>query len=376
MFFYQILREWPPGYGGIERVAHELASSLDGLIYSLDSSRIRHNNDDAFSVNYIRRYLPSLNIFDRLYLPLPSRALFSLLISREALIGHLPSPAVFLSLVLARLLRPNRTVIVYWHCFLDPDPGFIGFCHRIYQYFSLLILPLFTAVVTTSPDLAYEVERIGCSKKRIFVIPCCLNSSQEKLLLKLPLSHFDRYSPLRVCFIGRLDSYKRLDWLLQSLFTLKSPWHLSIVGDGPKRAYFEKLASDLAINNPDLSSNSISFLGRQTESQKLQKLNSSHLLVLPSDRCNEAFGIVQLEAMAAGRLSLAFNCPRSGMGWVCDLPGLTWSKHRDELGSVLQMLADDRLLLHQLSLQSRHRYLTLFSRRVWHERLSSLVNQT
>ena len=188
------------------------------------------------------------------------------------------------------------------------------------------------------------------------------------------LSHFDRDSPCVFVLSAVLATNALIGFTI--IFTLKSPWHLSIVGDGPKRVYFEKLASDLAINNPDLSSYSISFLGRQTESQKLQQLSSSHLLVLPSDRCNEAFGIVQLEAMAAGRLSLAFNCPRSGMGWVCDLPGLTWSKHRDELGSVLQMLADDRLLLHQLSLQSRHRYLTLFSRRVWHERLSSLVNQT
>ena len=122
---------------------HGLASSLDGLIYSLDSSRNRHNNDDAFSVNYIRRYLPSLNIFDRLYLPLPSRALFSLLISREALIGHLPSPAVFLSLVLARLLRPNRTVIVYWHCFLDPDPGFIVFVIVFISIFASYSSPLY-----------------------------------------------------------------------------------------------------------------------------------------------------------------------------------------------------------------------------------------
>ena len=32
----QLLREWPPGYGGVERVAHELASVWGGAVYSLD----------------------------------------------------------------------------------------------------------------------------------------------------------------------------------------------------------------------------------------------------------------------------------------------------------------------------------------------------
>ena len=32
----QLLREWPPGYGGVERVVHELASVWGGTVYSFD----------------------------------------------------------------------------------------------------------------------------------------------------------------------------------------------------------------------------------------------------------------------------------------------------------------------------------------------------
>ena len=54
-----------------------------------------------------------------------------------------------------------------------------------------------------------------------------------------------RVSHMRVLFIGRLDSYKRLDWLLESLAAIKSPWRLSVVGDGPNRSRFEQLAQQL-----------------------------------------------------------------------------------------------------------------------------------
>ena len=87
--------------------------------------------------------------------------------------------------------------------------------------------------------------------------------------------------------------------------------------------------------------------------------------MLPSDRSNEAFGIVQLEAMAAGRIALAFDQPRSGMGWVGQLSGLSWSQSPDGLAEVLQRLADQPALRQQLSMQSRDRYCTLFARGDW-----------
>ena len=181
----QVLREWPPGYGGVERVAHELASVWGGAIYSLDVQRQGGKGRDPLPVGYPRRRLPSINPLGRLQLPLPSRTLWRLLRSPIPLHGHLPSPGVLLVLVLARLLRPRRKVTVHWHCFLESGHGLNGCLFAAYQWMALRLVPWLSAVITTSPILAQELRRCGCSPQRLFVLPCCLSQQQEQLGLAL-----------------------------------------------------------------------------------------------------------------------------------------------------------------------------------------------
>ena len=114
----------------------------------------------------------------------------------------------------------------------------------------------------------------------------------------------------------------------------------------------------------------VQFHGRLPELEKQAQIAASDVLVLPSDRSNEAFGIVQLEAMASGRIALAFDQPRSGMGWVGQLPGLPWSQSPEGLVEVLQRLADQPQMRSLMSMKARDRYKTLFARSVWLEQLS------
>ena len=366
----QLLREWPPGYGGVERVAHELASVWGGAVYSLDVQRQGASGHDPLPVSYARLRLPSTRTFGRLQLPLPSTALWSLLRSPNPLHGHLPSPGVLLVLVLARLVRPRRKVTTHWHCFLEPGRGVNGLLYSLYQGLALWLVPKLSAVITTSPLLAKELVRCGCAHQKVFVLPCCLSQQQEQLGLALPVPETAAVEALRVLYIGRLDSYKRLDWLLEALSTLRSPWQLAVVGDGPKRAQFERLAERLAHQN------SVRFYGRLDEAAKLHQLSMSDVLVLPSESSNEAFGIVQLEAMAAGRPPLAFDHIRSGMGWVGRLSGLPWSQSPEGLPEVLQRLGDQPQLRRHLSHQARERYLRMFARSVWLRQLQKLGELT
>ena len=374
MEFHQLLREWPPGFGGVERVAHELGNARGGVVFSLDVQRQRSVTDDPLPVAYQRVSLRSIAVIGRFHLPLPSKTLFHLLFSQEHLHGHLPSPGVLLILVLARCIHPKRTVSAHWHCFLTSRNFFYRSFFSIYQHLALSVLPFLSKVVTTSPILADVLRSSTPLDSQIVVLPCCLSEFQESSAISLPLPIAIKTTPLRVLFIGRLDSYKRLDWVLDALSRLNSSWTLSVIGDGTKRQLFEEISQQLfaqrLIANPDL----VQFHGRLSEELKYQQMALADLLVLPSDCSNEAFGIVQLEAMAAGRPSLAFNQPRSGMGWVCQLPSLSWSQTPEGLVDVLERLANQPALRSLLAHEARDRYLNLFSRSIWCQQLMDFVN--
>ena len=355
----QILREWPPGYGGVERVAHELACTWGGTVYSLDAQTLALVEQDVLPVGYPRKVLLRTWPIGRFVLPLPSRCLWGLLRSTRPLHGHLPSPGVLLVLLLAKLMRPDRKVSAHWHFFLHPEWSLKGVFFTVYQWFALSQMNRLSMVVTTSPVLAQSLIQSGCRSDKVHVLPCCLSDEQECNGLMVPLRESGAGDPLRVLFIGRLDSYKRLDWLLHSLARLRAPWTLNVVGDGPRREVFEDLSHQL------FRDRSVCFHGRVDEATKQMHLAAADVLVLPSDRCNEAFGIVQLEAMASGIPSLAFECERSGMAWVCRLPALVWPQTQSTLHEALEMLAVDPVFRQELGRQSRERYLKLFSRSIW-----------
>jgi glycosyltransferase involved in cell wall biosynthesis len=361
----QLLREKPPGYGGVERVAHQLASFWKGPVFSLAPKGKPFAGSDPLPISYVRISLKSFCL-SRLYCPFPSRSLKSLLFDDSPLHGHLPSPEVLILLVLAKLIRPGRKLSVHWHSFLDERPDYSSLPNKLYQRIAYWLVPFIADfIVTTSPRLKDELKA-HLPEVGIDVLPCSLDPACERQLLAIK----DRTSPnpcLRVVFIGRLDSYKRVDWLIKALLKIPNPWQLSVIGDGPKRNQLESLRSSLSI-----PAHTISFYGRVTEVEKQKVLSESHVLVLPSDRCNEAFGIVQLEAMASGIPALAFDYSRSGMAWVSDLMSLPWTHQPDELSHVIVRLANADTFS-KASREARDRYIQLFSCETWRQKLNDIT---
>jgi phosphatidylinositol alpha-mannosyltransferase len=119
-----------------------------------------------------------------------------------------------------------------------------------------------------------------------------------------------KYKPLSVkktkssgktlLYVGRLEGRKGVKYLLRA-FKIYSEKHpkdkLVIVGDGPDREKLELMSEDLELNH-------VSFLGFVDEDKKLELFSEADLFVSPA-LFGESFGIVLLEAMAMGVVSVA-----------------------------------------------------------------------
>ena len=372
----QLVREYPPGHGGVERVAHELASAwqVKGELRATISLQpyAPSADDPSLPVLYRRSSLTRFKVGQCLF-PWPSGHLWAVLTGSEVLHVHLPCPGLLAVSVLARLLQPSRTIRLHWHAFLQPARGPQGWLIRLYQWIALRWATYgVQAVVTTSPVLAEVLVQEGVEPQKVFVLPCCLGELQERLYGQIaeerrqrPLPH--QQQPLRLLFMGRLDSYKRVDWLIEAC-AASGAADLHVVGDGPLRRQLEEKALAAGIDQ------AVVFHGRISEQEKLAVLRDSDLLVLPADCSNEAFGIVQLEAMACGVPALAFDHPHSGMAWVGGLKTVLGFSQliRQDLVRVIDRLSQDPQLLVDVSLDAEQRYWNEFSRLVWQRRLDSL----
>jgi len=375
---WQLLREWPPGYGGVERVAHELAVAWQdqgkaATVFSLLAQPRERHQPDPLPVDYMRVPLRSFTL-GRFVLPLPSRALLGLLMSREPLHAHLPCPAVLGLVLIARLLNPCRDISLHWHAFLEAAPTTVGRLFGFYQWLAENLLTFFTRVITTSPVLRDELIATGVAPAVVRVLPCSLPELVELHAAPIAAARLIAASPpgLRLISIGRLDSYKRIDWLIEALASasklLQQPHirlQLDVVGDGPDRAALERQAAAQAPGQ-------VQFHGRVDERTKLDLLARADLLVLAANRCNEAFGIVQLEAMACAVPAVAFEHPRSGMAWVSGNSALPWEGRRSALPGLIARLASDPALLACARSGAHQRYQEQFARAVWRRRLQEV----
>ncbi len=103
--------------------------------------------------------------------------------------------------------------------------------------------------------------------------------------------------PLRVVFVGRLDPRKGVDLLLESFQGVRCQrpgTTLKVIGDGPCRRGLEGRAKPAGVE----------FLGAVPPGRLAAAYAGADAVCAPASR-NESFGIVLLEAMAAGRAVVA-----------------------------------------------------------------------
>ncbi len=135
----------------------------------------------------------------------------------------------------------------------------------------------------------------------VTIIPNGIDLTQFKVG---PTKAIKKDAKKMLLYVGRLEKRKGVDYLIYAFDLLRERndnVRLVIAGDGPDRQKLEQLAAELGCNN-------IEFLGYISESEKQRLLLEADLFCAPA-LYGESFGIVLLEAMASGLVTVAGNNP-------------------------------------------------------------------
>lgn len=145
-------------------------------------------------------------------------------------------------------------------------------------------------VVAVSSVLADKLRTCGTTTR----ICSVLNGFQSHILpvetQKIPLSFIQ---------VGHLLEQKRFHITIQAFASFQKQYPeavLTIIGQGPEREHLESLCGELGVEN------AVRFLGQVSNEVVLTEMAKARFFVMPSVR--EGFGIVYLEAMASGCVTI------------------------------------------------------------------------
>ena len=197
------------------------------------------------------------------------------------------------------LLRRGRATVLSYHSDIVRQAGIL----RFYRPLLRRILAAVDAILIGSPPMrgsAYLADH----QAKLHLIPYGIPLARFKTrpaadelarvrqsYLGQPASTPTAELPL-LLFVGRLRYYKGLDYLIRALPEI--PARLMVVGVGPMEAEWKALAEANGV------SDRIAWLGEAPDADLPALYHLADLFVLPASHSSEAFGLVQVEAMAAG----------------------------------------------------------------------------
>ncbi|HEY7838200.1 MAG TPA: glycosyltransferase [Terriglobales bacterium] len=257
---------------------------------------------------------------------------------------HLPFPLA----EAATLRLPKRIPwVATWHAEVLGRSPMVQWAQ---QAVSRRFLQRVDAIVVSAPASSHS-DGLRPFPERVHLIPFGF----DWRAFSGPRPRRDAGHPAQLIFVGRLVPYKGLDVLLRAMTTL--PARLQIVGDGRERSRLQRLAARLQV------ADRVEFLGHLPDAELPSRLAAADIFVLPSRTASEAFGVAQLEAMAAG-LPVVNTALATGTDWVSldGVTGLTVAPDNPvQLAAALRHLIEDRDFRLACGRRARRRARDLFS---------------
>ena len=264
------------------------------------------------------------------------------------------------------LLRRGRVTVLTYHSDIIKQAGIL----RLYNPLLKRILRSVDRIVTDSEPYIHSSPYLRPLADRCTAIP--LGIDIERFARPQPQSVQAlraRYPGPLLLFVGRLRYYKGLTYLIEAMKQIEAT--LLVVGTGPEATNLGEQAYLAGV------ADRVRFLGDISDENLPAYYQAADLFVLPSSQRSEAFGIVLLEAMAAGTplISTELN---TGTSWV-NQHGQTGlvvpPRDPDALTRAIGALLSDDARRRQMGIAAQRRARTEFGLPLLVDRLLDLYQE-
>jgi D-inositol-3-phosphate glycosyltransferase len=156
-------------------------------------------------------------------------------------------------------------------------------------------------VISTSPQEVADLRQFISERGRVRVIPCAINTDHFGSIARTAARERLKIAADEklILYVGRFDRRKGIETLITACATLTKPFRLYLVGgsrtdgeDCQERQRIQDLVTELGLEDATV------FVGQVAQTDLPPYYAAANVCVIPS--YYEPFGLVALEAMAAG----------------------------------------------------------------------------
>jgi len=333
MKILQIVKYYYPNFGGVENYTRQIVLGLKDrsdialqVLTANKKPRTVIDQTDGIRTVRVARFGEKFSV------PLSPTFPFWLL-KQKADILHfqMPFPLAEFSEILA---KKRTKIVVSWHSDIVKQ----DLARRIFEPFLLRFLDRVDKILVATPNHITSSLYLPYFKDKCEIVPYGLDLERFAKIApnepKVTALRNKANGPL-ILFVGRLVYYKGLEYLISAMKDVEA--NLLIVGEGPLKQKLLAQIKGLGLENK------VSILDKVGHAELPYYYQACDVFVLPSIANSEAFGLVQVEAMACGKPVISTDLP-TGVSYVNQdkVTGLTVpTKDSSSLAEAINDLLND-----------------------------------
>jgi len=318
---------YPPHRGGIETHLEAMCKALTAwfdleVIVANDGRRTVNQVLDGVSIKRLGSW------FNFAGAPVCPAMVKAIRDARADLV-HLqwPNPMAFVAYLASKHQGP---LVVSWQSDVIRQKTL----DRLFAPITRAVLERAALILVSSPNYAASSRFLAEHRGTCRVVPLAISSELFRQFDPAAVERIrKRYGNRIVLSVGRLVYYKGIEYLIRAMTRVRGT--LLIIGEGPLRSKLERQSRASGV------ADRVIFLGDVAD--LVPFYHACDVFVLPSIARSEAFGIVQLEAMACAKPIVNTRLD-SGVPFVSPdgLTGITVTPADEEvLAKAVTMLLDD-----------------------------------